>query len=69
MVDDDKIFQRQGEVFTSDVREVKVVLAASVLNNHQCLELIDVGHIVALCREREREKILANELHQILVLT
>ena len=55
-VDNDKIFQRQGEVFTSDVREVKVVFAAGMLDYHQSLELIDVGHIVALCRERERER-------------
>jgi hypothetical protein len=42
LLGDDKIFQRQGEVFTNDIREVKVILATSMLNYHQCLELIDV---------------------------
>ena len=57
----DNVSQREGEVDASDVREIEIITATGVLHYHQCLELIDVGHKVALCvcvceRERERER-------------
>ena len=44
----DDVCQGEGEVDSSNVREVEIKTATGVLHYHQRLELIDMSHNVAL---------------------
>ena len=44
----DNVCQGEGEVDSSDVREVEIKTATGVLHYHQRLELIDMSYNVAL---------------------